>query len=391
MKKIGYLTFAALLAFGSCTNEINEEGFVDKANTISFNAYSNKTRAVTGDVTTDIMKEDNFGVFGYYNNSPYLFKTEGETKKAVEQTWKSSSEGNNGSWEYKTSSELKFWPSGSMDFYAYFPYSDNATFADINSSGTVMTIPTTCAHDVLFAYSGNVSNDNDRVPLHFYHAFSKMKSLTIDMPTTGYVYKHNYEIKINEVEFINTSTSGNIIVDNNGIASYDVNSTNQTLKSSLSNTTISQSNTNATLFSYDDNVSNGYFFATNSSSSETNKVKGTGKTLWNGSKNVLSGGNLSDNDKNFVCLKLSCSVKDGAHYIIGGNDSYDNVYIPLNSSNNVGSQTLDAFNAGKRYIYKIEWVNNIGFKDNGDPILNPILFKVNSVDAWDDVEVTITL
>ena len=38
MKKIGYLTFAALLAFGSCTNEINEEGFVDKANTISFSA-----------------------------------------------------------------------------------------------------------------------------------------------------------------------------------------------------------------------------------------------------------------------------------------------------------------------------------------------------------------
>ena len=158
MKKFGYLTLAALLAFGSCTNEINEESFVDKANTISFNAYSNKTRAVTGDVTSDNMKEDNFGVFGYYNNSPYLFKTEGETKKAVEQTWKSSSEGNNGSWEYKTSSELKFWPKGSMDFYAYFPYSDNATFVESITSGENETSPvvktisgTSCAHDVLFA------------------------------------------------------------------------------------------------------------------------------------------------------------------------------------------------------------------------------------------------
>ena len=384
MKKIGYLTFAALLAFGSCTNEINEEGFVDKANTISFNAYSNKTRALTGDVTSENLKEDKFGVFGYFNNSPYLYHG---TNSAVKQKWDTTTS----TWEYEDTDDLKFWPNGNMDFYAYFPSSDNATFAESNSSGTVMTIPTTCAHDVLFAYSGNVSHDNDRVPLNFYHAFSKMKSLTIDMPSTGYIYKHKYEITINEVEFIKTSTSGNIIVDNTGIASYTVDNTNQTLKPSLSKTTISQSNNNQVLFSYDDNVSNGYFFATNSSSSETNNVKGTGKTLWKGSKDVLSGGNLSDNDKNFVCLKLSCSVKDGAHYIIGGNESYDDVYIPLNSPNNVGSQTLDAFNAGKRSIYKIEWVNNIGFKDNGDPILNPILFKVNSVDAWDDVEVTITL
>ena len=57
MKKLGYLMGAALLTLGSCTNEINEEGFVDKAKTISFNAYSNKTRAYErGDVTINEMK-----------------------------------------------------------------------------------------------------------------------------------------------------------------------------------------------------------------------------------------------------------------------------------------------------------------------------------------------
>ena len=61
MKKITYLTYAALLALTSCTNEINEEGFVDKANTISFNAYSNKTRAYeNGDVDIEKMKEGSF-------------------------------------------------------------------------------------------------------------------------------------------------------------------------------------------------------------------------------------------------------------------------------------------------------------------------------------------
>ena len=86
MKKIGYLTFAALLAFGSCTNEINEEGFVDKANTISFNAYPNKTRAYeNGDADIAKMKEGSFGVVGYTSdNNLYL----GSTNKAIEQVWK---------------------------------------------------------------------------------------------------------------------------------------------------------------------------------------------------------------------------------------------------------------------------------------------------------------
>ena len=83
MKKFGYLMGAALLTLGSCTNEINEEGFVDKANTISFSAYSNKTRAdyTSGDVDISVMKTGSFGVVGYKtsDNSLYL----GLTDKAI--------------------------------------------------------------------------------------------------------------------------------------------------------------------------------------------------------------------------------------------------------------------------------------------------------------------
>ena len=57
MKKILFIALGALLATSSCTSEVNEEGFIDKANAISFNAYPNKSRAVTGDVTTSNMKK----------------------------------------------------------------------------------------------------------------------------------------------------------------------------------------------------------------------------------------------------------------------------------------------------------------------------------------------
>ena len=66
------------------------------------------------------------------------------------------------------------------------------------------------------------------------------------------------------------------------------------------------------------------------------------------------------------------------------------MYIPLTGTSAVPTE-VTTFEAGKRYTYNIVFKDNVGFKDNGDPILKPILFNVSSVDAWDDVNVTITL
>ena len=189
MKKILFIACGALLAASSCTSEVNEEGFIDKANTISFNAYPNKSRAVSGDVTSDNMKNDNFGVVGYSGNDIYLYK---ETNKAVEQKWVASSN----TWEYVNLADLKFWPNNAMDFYAYFPYTDNATFAASNTSGNVMTIPNVdCTHDVLFAFAGS-QDKQTRVPLTFNHAFAKMKSLQIEMPAEGMLYQSGCQIEV---------------------------------------------------------------------------------------------------------------------------------------------------------------------------------------------------
>ena len=379
MKTFGYVSLAALLAFASCTKEINEEGFVDKANTISFSAYSNKTRAVSGDVTSDNMKSDHFGVVGYYDNSIYLYTG---SNSAVEQEWKPS--GTSGSWEYTTSSDLKFWPNGSMDFYAYFPYSDNATFAESNASGDVMTISNVdCTHDVLFAKY--TTNKVERVPLTFYHAFSRIKGLNIKV-NGGNVGEANVEVTVKEIEFINTSTSGGIKVNAEGNASYAVASTNVPIKKTFdANTTISKGlNDGVNLISDTDYK---YLFATNTS--VTNFVEGTAKTMWDGTKNSLTGGNTLET-LGQVCLKITCKVKDNTHYIVGSESTDGVVYIPLTGTHSNGTG-VTTFDAGKRYTYNIVFSHNVGFDVNGEPILNPILFNVSSVDDWDDVTVTITL
>ena len=387
MKKITYLTYAALFALTSCTNEINEEGFVDKANTISFTAYSNKTRAVTGDVTSENMKNDNFGVVGYNGNSIYL----GSSNAAIQQTWKADENvTGGGSWEYITQSDLKFWPSsGTMQFFAYFPFSDNATFSEsISENGTVMTIPNlTCNHDVLFASTNSLSYQ-ERVPLTFYHAFSKIESLNVEIKG-GNVESAGGSIEIQKVEFINTSTSGSVLVDNSGIASYTVASTNVTLSEDFTSSTKTVNSTSKTaeLINNTDKAE-GYIFATNSSSSATNNVKGTEKSLWNGTKEVLNNSTLSNG--NFACLKLTCRVKDNTHYLVGSDSSFGDMYIPLTGTDSNHSE-ITSFIAGKRYKYNIVWEHNVGFTDAGDPILKPILFNVSSVTGWEDVTVTITL
>ena len=393
MKKIGYFMGAALLTLGSCTNEINEEGFVDKAKTISFNAYSNKTRAVTGDVTSENIKGDNFGVFGYYNNSPYLYVLENTTKKAVEQTWNHTSS----NWEYVNPSELKFWPDGSMDFYAYFPSSENVTFeeSNANANSNVMTISNVdCSHDVLFAQKSITYQE--RVPLTFYHAFSKIKKVDVsigDIADKGYVKDAGVSVEIQKVEFINTSTSGTVKVDNSGVASYEVASPNVTLSKDLSSSVVTVNSTELTGTLIDNSTSGGYLFATTSESTETNNVKGTGKTMWNGTNNSWAAGTTLEN-LGQVCLKLTCKVWNGTvdnkYYYLGDNANYGVMYIPLTGTL-ADPTNVSTFEAGKRYTYNIVFKDNVGFRDNGDPVLRPILFEVESVSDWSDVNVTIKL
>ena len=389
MKKIGYLTFAALLALGSCTNEINEEGFVDKANTISFNAYSNKTRAYSsGDIDNAVgMQVGSFGVIGYKSGSSIYL---GSASSAISQSF--NSETNH--WEYTTSSDLKFWPNENMDFYAYFPYAANGdTFAESTSSdGTVMTINNAPGNqDVLFASAIN-QEYQDRVQLTFNHAFSKVNSVNIK------VELNDVNVVVKKVEFINTQSTENsqVLVDNEGKAKYG-NSTGSSCGTTLDAAVTISTTSNPSGYTVWSSTDNKYLLATQGEN-ETNKVTGTNKAMWDGTTT-----NWGDNDKlstkDLVCLKITGKVTthNGAEYLVGAANKDGEFYIPLKGANHTslgqGDTTADIehFFAGKRYSYSIIMKDNVGFKDNGDPILKPILFDVSSVTGWDDVTVTINL
>ena len=382
MKKLGYLMGAALLTLGSCTNEINEEGFVDKANTISFNAYSNKTRTYSsGDADISVMKDGSFGVVGYKNSDNNIYL--GSTTKATEQVWNETKK----AWDYQNENEKRYWPSGSMDFFAYFPYSDNgATFATTKTNTEpVMTIKSDNGNqDILFSYIKD-RTQTDLVHLYFYHALSKIKSVEIQVAAP------DIEVSVSNIEILNSYTKGNIKVDNTGVATYSDGTTPRSFGFSPAKTINSQTaETNRVLFDNDDNA---YLFATNTTEHE--KVKGTGQTMWNGTKDVLNGGKLSESK--FICMKLTGKVKlhhtdtDNDEYLVGSANADGVMYIPLRG-NSANSADISEFLAGRRYIYKIIMSSNVGYEDDGDPImLSYIKFGVNQVYDWSDVTVTITL
>lgn len=368
------------MTFCGCTNDLAEEGFTDKTKALTFGAYTVKSRAYeSGDVTINQMKQDDssFGVVGYSSNNLYL----GQTTKAAAQAWK----GATNSWEYVDPAELRFWPETNMDFYAYFPYSASAAaFTETNSSGNVMTITTSDAanQDLLFAFAGNQAIQQ-RVPLIFHHAFSKIQAINISMPDDGTLAGANVEVEVQKVEVVGTATKGILKVDATGKASYaDANTTRQL--AFVPAQAINKTSGALALCTEQDDA---YVFATNTD--ERNNVVGMGKTLWNGNKSTLAGDNLSSMG-NMVYLKLKCKVKIGgtSTYYVGDNSSYGYVYIPMTSED---PGAITALEAGKRYVYNIAMRDNVGFKDNGDPILKPILFDVDEVEAWDEVTVNITL
>ena len=380
MKKLFFATCATLMTFCGCTNDLAEEGFTDKTKALTFGAYTVKSRAYTfGDVTINEMKEDgsSFGVVGYSSNNLYL----GQTTKAAAQKWKSATS----SWEYADPTELRFWPKTNMDFYAYFPYTDNAaTFAETYTDGNVMTITTSddANQDLLFAFAGNQSIQQ-RVPLTFHHAFSKIQAINISMPDGDTLAGANVVVEVNNVEVVGTATKGKVNVDATGKASYTEANTTRQLTFDQAHT-INKTSGAVALFTEADDA---YVFATNTD--ERNNVVGMGKTLWNGNKLALGGDNLS-NMGNMVYLKLKCKVKIGgtSTYFVGDDSNYGYVYIPMTSED---PGAITALEAGKRYVYNIAMRDNVGFKNDGDPILKPILFDVYQVDTWDEVTVNIRL
>ena len=202
MKKIGLLfgTFALVALYSCSSDEVisqKDEAAIQTTQSIAFNPGVSKVTRST--VYTPSSMFTSFKVAGYWNAvAPATYYVKGETLNpdpapAAGAVYGAFTPGgleivsNNGAWDYKTQSEIQYWPfsatkSGdeitgynclALDFRAFAP----ATSApDYLNADFAYTTPDAASDmvDICYAYADNKTNANSPIKMEFKHLFSQI-------------------------------------------------------------------------------------------------------------------------------------------------------------------------------------------------------------------------
>ena len=267
-------------------------------------------------------------------------------------------------WHYTTGSDLKYWPTTPLNFYAVNP----AKIADLSFSyaweidANKKQITYNCFEekagksnvDVMYAIAKNQkkSTNSGTVNLKFHHILSQV----------AFRAKTNLDgmqVNIKEIKIKNFKTGGifNFPDDEETKPTQSNWELGETYKHSAF-TLISKADdapivVNSTSTVKDITIANPMLFAP--------------QTLpaWNTSHNIAAADNSGES-----YLIISCKIKIGDFYKLGSDTEYGTLYIPFGGYD---------WQPGMRYVYTL--VFGGGYDENGNPILQPINFEP-SVENW---------
>ena len=271
-----------------------------------------------------------------------------------------------GEWDYANSSDLRYWPDYSLDFYAVSPgtvskeNSQDHYFWEINNnSQTIMynsfdEYGTSSTHqnlDVMYAVAKGQTKANGKVNLTFKHILSQVlfKAKTND---------DKLEVEINGINFHNAQLAGRFTIP----AGEEPQRTDWTqIPPTASTLTVGM----------DGQVT----------------VKSTGTDVFTKPMlfvpQVLSPWVPSDknidaaNKDKLTYLEISCRIKQNNTYLFGKN-GFETLYVPFSAT----------WEPGKRYVYTL--IFGGGYDRDGKAILQPINFEP-SVEKWEDTNKDINI
>ena len=358
--------FGALLM--GCSDEEIANVETSSRNAIGFNVLSNaaETRAIP--TTPDNLTSTDFDVFAFTTDgTAFMGKVDTEFgHDGVNIVY------NNGKWDYKNASDLRYWPTEALDFYAFNPgtVSEDMMMNYMwEASGTVQKISYTCIdeygagthanYDVMYAMAKDQTKDmnNGVVKFNFKHILSQVvfkakteydnMQVDIDM------------IKIHNFKFAGAFTLPATAEETGSWSSSDlafphaftvVKNANITVNSNTAATDIS---TNTPMLNIPQTLTAWTVSAPNKSKLE------------------------ADNAKQCY-LEISCKIRQSGAYLLGSASEYKTIYVPFG----------DTWEQGKRHIYTL--IFGGGYDDQGEAVLNPIQFDAETtgwVDADKDVNV----
>ena len=365
--------FGALLM--GCSDEEIANVETSSRNAIGFNVLSNAAETRATPTTPDNLKNTDFDVFAFTGDgTAFMGKNDTEFEHdGVNIVYK------NGKWDYDNASDLRYWPTGALDFYAFNPgtVSEDMMMNYMwEASGTVQKISYTCIdeygantghanYDVMYAMAKGQTKDmnNGIVKFNFKHILSQV----VFKAKTQY---DNMQVDINMIKIHNVKMGGffTLPATADGTGSWSDPADLPSEVSGLGKFTVVK-DVNITVKSNT--------IATDISTTTPMLNRPQELTAWKVSETATKSKLEADNAKQCY-LEIACKIRQSGAYLLGSASEYKTIYVPFG----------DTWEQGKRHIYTL--IFGGGYNDQGEAVLNPIQFDAETtgwVDADKDVNV----
>ncbi len=360
--------FGALLM--GCSDEEIANVETSSRNAIGFNVLSNAAETRATPTTPDNLKNTDFDVFAFTGDgTAFMGKVDTEFgHDGVNIVY------NNGKWDYKNASDLRYWPTGALDFYAFNPgtVSEDMMMNYMwEASGTVQKISYTCIdeygantghanYDVMYAMAKGQTKDmnNGIVKFNFKHILSQV----VFKAKTQY---DNMQVDINMIKIHNVKMGGffTLPATADGTGSWSDPADLPSEVSGLGKFTVVK-DVNITVKSNT--------IATDISTTTPMLNRPQELTAWKVSETATKSKLEADNAKQCY-LEIACKIRQSGAYLLGSASEYKTIYVPFG----------DTWVAGKRHIYTL--IFGGGYTDQGEAVLNPIQFDAETTD-WGNAD-----
>ena len=353
-----------------CSDEEIANVETSSRNAIGFNVLSNAAETRATPTTPDNLKNTDFDVFAFTGDgTAFMGKVDTEFgHDGVNIVY------NNGKWDYKNASDLRYWPTGALDFYAFNPgtVSEDMMMNYMwEASGTVQKISYTCIdeygantghanYDVMYAMAKGQTKDmnNGIVKFNFKHILSQV----VFKAKTQY---DNMQVDINMIKIHNVKMGGffTLPATADGTGSWSDPADLPSEVSGLGKFTVVK-DVNITVKSNT--------ITTDISTTTPMLNRPQELTAWKVSETATKSKLEADNAKQCY-LEIACKIRQSGAYLLGSASEYKTIYVPFG----------DTWEQGKRHIYTL--IFGGGYADQGEAVLNPIQFDAETTD-WGNAD-----
>ena len=354
--------FGALLM--GCSDEEIANVETSSRNAIGFNVLSNAAETRATPTTNTNLKNTDFDVFAFTaDGTAFMGKNDTEFEHdGVKIVYK------NGKWDYDNASDLRYWPTEALDFYAFNPGTvseDMMAFYSWEATKDVQKISYTCMDE----YGSGTTHANYDV------MYAMAKGQTKDM--NNGVVKFNFKHILSQVVFKAKTQYDNMQVDIDVIKIHNFKFAGAFTLPAAADGTGSWSSSDLA-FPHAFTVVKNANITVNSNTAATDISTNTPmlnipQTLTAWTVSAPNKSKLEADNAKQCYLEISCKIRQSGAYLLGSASEYKTIYVPFG----------DTWEQGKRHIYTL--IFGGGYDDQGEAVLNPIRFDAETT-GWVDAD-----